>query len=306
MTHILQETWFDEAVEQAYVAGIKSQIEMGQLDAAQAQLLADIADIGSALAPMCAELPDKIVVDGWDELSEIMAEYEGEEPITALHCLLSNPPDLAFEDRDTIFQPELDVALYSDVLYPFSEASRDSLFAEIQLPDRQWYGQGEDIEAYLELNGMGQFNTTLLRHKRQYHFRDQMHALDAMNGENADLVPLLYIEFVMCALLRAVMFHQAIKAKVDSAGLPGNVPVIVGMDNMKFNIATVYVPKIRVQKAVAKPVADLVIPIKRAVLTHPEEVVVVSLRQRIVEQAAATEEKPGFFKRLFGFGRRAA
>lgn len=306
MTHRLQETWFDADVEQAYITEIKSLIETGQLDAAQARLLADIADIGSSLSPMCAELPSKIVLDGWDELSEVMAEYEGEEPITAVHCLFYNPPDLAFENRDTVFQPELDVALYSDANYAFSEASRDALFAEIQLPDRPWYGQGEDIEAYLELNGMGQFNTTLLRHKRQYHFRDQQHALDAMTGENPDLVPLLYIEFVMCALLRAVLYHRAIKAKVDSIGLPGNVPVIVSMDNMKFDISTVYVPKVRVQKAAVKPVADLIIPIKRAVLTVPDEEPVVSLRQKVIAQSAANEEKPGFFRRLFGFGKKAA
>jgi hypothetical protein len=306
MTHIFQQTWFDAAVEQAYVAEITAQIQAGQLEAALARLLADIADIGSALAPICADLPGKIVLDGWDELAEVMAEYEGEEPITAVHCLLYNPPDLVFEDRDTIFQPELDVALYSDVLYPFSEVKRDALIVEIQQPDRPWYGQGEDIEAYLELNGMGQFNTLLLRHKRQYHFRDQQHALDAMTGENPDLVPLLYIEFVMCALLRTVLYHQAIKAKVDSDGLPGNVPVIVSMDNMKFDVATVYMPKVRVQTAVVKPVADLIIPIKRAVLTVPEEVQVVSLRQKINQQAAENAVKPGFFRRIFGLGRKAA
>jgi hypothetical protein len=306
MTHQLQKTWFDADVEQAYIAEIKSLIEAGQLDAAQTRLLADIADIGSSLSPICAELPSKIIIDGWDELSEVMAEYEGEEPITAVHCLLYNGTDLAFEDRDTIFQPELDVALYSDANYAFSAANRDALFAEIQLPDRPWYGQGEDIEAYLELNGMGQFNTTLLRHKRQYHFRDQQHALDAMTGENPDLVPLLYIEFVMCALFRAVLYHHAIKQKVDSTGLPGNVPVIVSMDNMKFDISTVYVPKVRVQKAAAKPVADLIIPIKRAVLTVPDEEPVVSLRQKVIAQSAANEEKPGFFRRLFGFGKKAA
>jgi hypothetical protein len=302
MTHILQETWFDAAVEQAYVAEIRGLIEAGKLDAAQKRLLADIADLGSPLAPMCTALPGKIAIDGWDALSELINEYEG-EPLTAAHFLLYNPPDLAFEDRDTVFEPQLDVALYSDEHFAFSEADRDSLFAEVQLPDRPWYGMGEDIEAYLEINGMGVFNTALLRHKRQYHFRDQQHALDAMTGENPDLVPLLYIEFVMCALLRAVLFHQAVKAQLDTLGLPGNIPAIVSMDNMKFDISTVYAPKVRVEKAAIKPVADLVIPIKRSVLPPIEEVRVVSLRRTISQEP---EEKPGFFKRLFGFGKRAA
>jgi hypothetical protein len=302
MTHILQEQWFDEAVEQAYIAGITAQIEAGQLAQAQARLLADIADIGSALAPVCAALPEKIAVDGWDALCESINEFEG-EPISAAHFLLFNPPDLAFEDRDTVFEPELDVALYSDTVYAFSVGDRDTLLAECQLPDRPWYGCGEDIEAYLELNGMGGFNTTVLRHKRQYHFRDQMHALDAANGENPELVPLLYIEFVMCALLRTVLFHRAIKDMVDSHGLPGNIPAIISTDNMKFDITSVYMPKARVEKAAIKPVADLVIPIKRSVLPPIEEVRVVSIRQSIVQEP---EEKPGFFKRLFGFGRKAA
>jgi hypothetical protein len=303
MTHILQEQWFDAAVEQAYVAEIGSLIETGKLDEAQSRLLSDIADLGSSLAAMCASLPSRIEIDGWDELTEIMAEYEG-DPITALHLLFSNPSDLAFEDRETVFEPELDLALYSDALYRFSEADRDTLFAESQQTDQPWYGQGEDIEAYLEIKGMGAFNTALLRHKRQYHFRDQMHALDAMTGENPDLVPLLYIEFVMCALYRAVLFHQAVRAKVDTMGLPGNIPVIVSMDNMKFDISTVYIPKARVAKVAVKPVVDLNIHIKRAVLEVPAEEKAPSLRQFVAEAEAA--EKPGFFKRIFGFWRKAA
>jgi hypothetical protein len=302
MTHILQQSWFDADVEQAYIAEIKGLIEAGRLEAAQKRLLAEIADLGSPLGPMCASLPEKIAIDGWDALTELLDEYEG-EPITAAHFLLYNPPDLVFEDRDAVFEPQLDVALYSDEHFAFSAADRDSLFAEVQRPDRPWYGMGEDIEAYIEINGMGAFNTALLRHKRQYHFRDQQHALDAMTGENPDLVPLLYIEFVMCALLRAVLFHQAVKAQLDTAGLPGNIPAIVSMDNMKFDISAVYAPKVQVEKSAIKPVADLVIPIKRSVLPPVEEVRVVSLRQTISREP---EEKPGLFRRLFSFGRKAA
>jgi hypothetical protein len=304
MTHVLQQQWFDPAVEQSYVASITAQIQNGDLDAAQARLLADIEDIGSTLAPLCASLPGKIRIDGWDDLIETIEEYEG-DPISAVHLMLMNPADLTFEDRDRVFEPELGIALYSDTYYAFSKADRDTLFAESELPDRDWFGQGEDIEVYVDMMGMGALNTALLRHKRQYHFRDQMHALDAMNGEDPDLVPLLYIEFVMCALYRAVLFHQAVKARVECDGLPGNIPVIAGMDNMKIEVSTVYMPKARVPRSGGKPAADLVIPIKRMVQLpeFPEVQPKLTLRQAI---NAEPEEKPGFFRRLFGFGSRAA
>lgn len=281
MTNNLQNDWFDESVEQAYVADIRTLIEGGNADKAAEKLLTDIKSLDTQLSSQCLYLRPE--VDGWDEMSEAINDYEG-DPITAVHIMLSNDDDLSFEDRDAVFEPLLEAALYSDEFYPFSKGDIEAIRAESLLPDRPWYGQGEDMEIFLEFIGMGEFNTALLRHKRQYFFRDEMHELDKLQGMAEGIVPLPYIEFMLCSMYRTVLYHQAIKSLVDSKGLPNNIPVLVGTHNMKFNATSVYQP-IHGEKIIVKEMADLNIPIKREVIVEPEVGEVRTFRQKVLGES---------------------
>ncbi len=298
MNHPLQKAWADEAVEKDYFCRIEAMIHGGDLDAAADILLADLAAIDSPLAELCRNLSeDAVDIAGWEEIGDAIAHYEG-DPVTAVHIMMSNEPDLVFEDKDRTHQPDVEVVFYSDEYLPFSTLGREELLAETLRGDEaEWYGQSEDIEVYLEINGLGPLNTALLRHKRQYYLRDQMHVLDEVNGLSADTAPLLYVEYCLAALLRAVRYHQAVKALVDGYGLRGNVPVIVGMHNMRFNLASVYIAKATNVVAIART-AKLAVTIKRNMEEIPEEVSGASLRQRV--QVEEPEETPGFFRRLFG------
>lgn len=278
MTHTLQNDWFDESVERAYVAEIRTLIEAGNADEAAEKLLTDIQSLDTELSSQCLYL--KTEVDGWQEMSEAISDYEG-DPISAVHVMLSNDDDLSFEDRDAVFEPLLEAVLYTDELYPFSTVDVDAIRAESLLPDRPWYGQGEDMEIFLEFIGMDEFNTALLRHKRQYFFRDEMHELDKLQGMTEGIVPLPYIEFMLCSMYRTVLYHQAIKSLVDSEGLPNNIAVLVGTYNMKFDAASVYMPTNDVKIAV-KEMADLNIPIKREVIVEPEAAEGRTFRQRVL------------------------
>lgn len=296
MNHPLQTTWFDADVEAEYLKRIVALVHAGDLDVAAEKLLEDLADIDSPVGELCLNLTDDTVeLCGWEEIGDSIAQYEG-EPITAVHIVMSNEADLVFEDKSLTHDPLVEVVFYSDEHLAFSKLSREELLIESLKDDAEWYGQSEDVEAYLEINGLGQLNTALLRHKRQYFFRDQMHTLDAAQGLAADIVPLPYIEFRLAAMLRAVRYHQAIKDLIDGYGLYGNIPVIVGMYNMQIEIGSVYIPKTAKVIELAK-VAKLAITIKRNTEEAPVEISGSALRQNLT---AEPEEQRGFFRRLFG------
>lgn len=297
MEHHLQKAWADEAAENAYFQRIEAMVHAGDLDAASAILEEDLASLDTPLGQLCRDLSEEAVdIAGWEELGDSITQYEG-EPITAVHIMISNEPDLVFEDKSVTHHPMIEVMFYSNEHLPFSEMSREELLAESLKEDESWWGQGEDMEAYLEVNGLSQLNTALLHHKRQYYFRDQMHVLDEANGLASDTAPLLYIEFRLASMLRAVRYHQAVKALVEGFGLRKNVPVLVGMHNMKPEISSVYLAKSAVIVEMAR-IPKLAVTIKRNVEDIPEEFSGSSLRQRVLVEAE--EERPGFFRRLFG------
>ncbi len=296
MEHHLQKTWIDADVEADYLNQITAMVHAGDLDAAAEKLLDDLTDLDTPVGEMCRELSeDSVEISGWEEIGDAISLFEG-EPITAVHILMSNDTDLAFEDKNLQQNPLVDIAFYSDENLAFSTLDREQLLAESLREDPSWYGQSEDIEVYLEINGLGPINTALLHHKRQFYFRDQMHVLDEANGLASDIVPLLYVEYRLAAMFRAVRYHQAVKDLLDGYGLYGNIPVIVSMDNMRLEIGSVYTPK--TAKVVEQvKVAKLAIVIKRTVEEEaPAEVIGSRLRENLSPEP---EKKPGFFRRLF-------
>jgi hypothetical protein len=297
LEHNFQKTWIDADVEAEYLNQITAMIHAGDLDIAAEKLLEDLTDIDSPIGDICRDLTeDSVEISGWEEIGDAIAAYEG-DPITAVHILMSNEVDLAFEDKNLQHNPIIDIAFYTDEIVAFSKLNRDELLAESLGEDPKWYGMSEDIEVYLEINGLGPLNTALLRHKRQFYFRDQMHALDEANGLAEDTVPILYIEYRLAAMLRAVRYHQAVKDLLNGYGLYGNIPVIVSMDNMRLEIGSVYMPKIAKVVEQVKT-AKLAINIKRTVEEEaPAEVVGSRLRENLSPEP---EKRPGFFRRLFG------
>jgi hypothetical protein len=296
LTHKFQTEWFDADVEAAYLQRIETWVHAGDLDIASETLMADIETLGTPLAQMCMDLSeDAVEISGWEEIVDAIAAFEGDDPITAVHIVMSNEDDLVFEDKNITQNPDAEVVFYTDEHLPFSALSRDELLAETLEQNPEWFGKCEDVEVYLELNGLGNLNTALLRHKRQYYFRDEQHVLDAAEGRAVDEVPLPYIEFRLCAMLRAVRFHQAVKNLLDGYGISGQIPVIVGMHNMRLEIGSVYQPKqVKVQKIASAP--KLAITIKRNLEEEEPELIGSSLRRLAVTEP---EEKVGFFRRLF-------
>jgi hypothetical protein len=299
MQHPLQKAWVNVADEQDYVRAIEAMVHDGQLDAAAARLTQDISTIGGPVADLCRNIAqENTILEGWDDLNTAISQYEG-DPITAVHIIVSNAADLVFEAKSDLYEPIVDVAYYSDAHLAFSALSRDEILAESLTHAPAWYGQSEDIEAYLDFKGLAPLNTALLRHPTQYFLRPQV-------GEPAiSEAPIAYVTYVLASLFRAICVHKAIKTRLDQDGVTGNIPVIVGIDNIRHAIGSVYQSQVAYATA-APEVASLALKIKPREIEVSPEISGTSIRRRLAEQAAndGEDEEPtapvGLIKRLFG------
>ncbi len=293
MGHPLQSVFETAAGEQAYGAEIAHLIEADRLSDAEAKLTADLALLDTPVAQMCRAMTlDTIAVEGWPEMMSALAQYEG-DPVGAFHIVLANEADLAFSPKG-LYDPQIFVGFYANACFPFVGSSREAILAELQAETPAWFGNTEDIESYFEVSGFAEINTALLRHKTQFHFRPA-------EGEPPAEVPVDYVEFVLASSFRALRFHQAVKALLDEQGIPGNIPVIVGMENMRPEIASVYLPKIELAANDAET-ASLVIPMKpRAAQDVVELPTGSSIRRKLLEAPAEDDEPEaprGFLSRI--------
>lgn len=293
----LQQIFSSEDGERAYSDAIAALIRDGRLAEADAKLMADVACTGSALAHLCAAAPaPSVAVSGWDDVVEAVEIFEG-DPITAIGIILWNEVETAVGKQEA-YEPALDLSFYSDASFPFSTASKDEILAENTSAYTVWEGQGEDIEAYIEIEGLAALNQALLNHKHRIHLR-------ALEDEAPTVAHPEYIAFVLASWVRVLRFHQAVQAQLDAKGLPGAIPVIMGSHNIKpFLGATLY--PARIIEAKSTNLAELTIKRTVAQVAKPEAPTGATIRQRVVEEAANdTEPAPvrrGFFARLFGRG----
>jgi hypothetical protein len=294
--HRLQAQFETVDGEHDYVCRVKALIENGALAEADALLQADLMGIDNPIANTARATPAHAVnLTGWGELSSSIAQYEGDD-IAAITIGIGNDPDLAFE-KQPIFDPYVMLGLYANSAYDFEQASNAAIKAECASEEPAWAGQEEDIEVYLEVEGLGPLNTALIRHKNQYFFRDAV-----AEGEGIAPVPMDYIAFTLACLVRTLRFHQAIRARLDNDGLPTSIPVIAGMINMRHDVTTVH-KSAKHAEIMAQNVASLVIKPKVAIAAIPQAPSGNSLRQRIANEIAnedAAEPKPQPRKSFMG------
>jgi hypothetical protein len=295
MQHRLQAEFASAEGEARYVDHLRKLAAGGYLEAAEGILVTDLAALDTPLAQACARLTrDEVVLTGWPELIDAIAQFEG-DPITGVTIGMANDADLAFE-KGQLHASYLLLGLYTDEFYSWSSATRDEILAELEEPRPRWGGSEEDIEVYLELEGLEAVNTALIHHKHRFFLRDG----------NPDLAPAGYVEYVLASWLRAVRFHQAVAAEVAEHGLPGNIPVASGTVDMKPELAAVHFPE-KASEVGQVEFASLV----KAVPRRTAEVIEFerpNIRQQIAaansepteEEEAA--ERPGLFGRMFGRG----
>ena len=304
----LQVRFLEAADERAWVEEMCELLSAGRAAEADARLETELAGFDGALARTCkAIFAADVVLEGWDDLLPVLAEWEG-PPITAITLGLTNPPDLVFEAGKT-HEPDLLLGLYSDEAFPFSRASKADLLAECAKELPAWAGAEEDVEFYCTLSGLAELNTALINCKHRRFLRD---GRDGVEGR----APGGYVEYVLGSWLLATRFLQATERAVADHGLPAGCRLIAGTVEVNADFVTVLgaeLPEARVSAPSSPPAepgfAPLTIKpwVPREDPTADGSASGPTLRQRLtpVEPAPTRQPRRGLLARLFGRLRRA-
>ena len=228
--HELQTQFATQEGEDAWNAVMHEHFHTGSLDEAQAYLVAQLESLGTELATRCLiDDPDRVSISGWEELREAIELHEG-DPISGVTLAIANEADRAFE-KGQVHHPYMMLGLYSDDPYSFSRAGTQDLIGEASGEEGPaWAGYDEDIEVFLECEGLDAINTALVHHKERHFFRD----------EAPEQAPARYVEYVVACWWRALLFHRAVEKICAQKPLPNQVPVLAGMVDMKPDVIAVH------------------------------------------------------------------
>lgn len=302
--HPLQLTFLDEAGEAAWIEEMRALLSAGRTGDADARLAGELAGFDGALARLCKQTPAAdVVLDGWDDLLPILAEWEG-PAITAITLGLTNPPDLVFEAGRT-HDPELLLSLYSDESFAFSRASRADIVAECAKECPGWAGAEEDVEFHCTLPGLAELNTALVNCKHRRFLRD---GRDGVEGR----APGGYVEYVLGCWLLAMRFLQAAERAIAEHGMPTGCHLIAGTVDINADFVTVLgkerpsaLNAANLTASSEPSFAPLTIKpwVPREDPTADQAASGPTLRQRLAPAEApppAEAPRRGFFARLFG------
>ena len=298
--HDLQQLFATAEAEQAYEDHLRALFAAGDLDAVEDLLAVSIALVDGEVARLCRELRrEDVVVTGWEDLVAAIEQHEG-EPVAGLTLAIANELDLAFEKGQT-HDPYVMLGLYTDEAYPFSSASAEQLLAECSAEIPAWAGHDEDVELYLAVEGLGPLNTALLFHKQRHFFRD----------DNPEKAPLRYVDYVLGCWWRALRFQQAVAAEYARHALPGGIPAIAGMVEMRPEVMAVHMTAVRAAEPVAERrsegaelgmMSGVDLIQRKPFEEEAGELTGASLRRRFANsepEIEEIEEKPGLLGRLF-------
>jgi hypothetical protein len=296
--HELQQRFASAEGEAGWEAELRALFEAGELDEVHARLEPALVALDSEFGDMCLAItPDQVTITGWDELVEAIQEHEGEEPIAAMTVAIANEADRAFE-KGQVHHPYMMLGLYTDDPFNFSDASAADLLAQTKAEDGPaWDGWDEDIEVYLDLDGLDRLNTALLHHKQRHFFRD----------DAPDKAPLRYVEYVLGCWWRALLYQQAVASECAIHGLPGGIPIVSGMVDMRPEIVMVHGIGARTvereRETEVKPAAPIIAAdfIQVRTIEEVKELTGSDLRRRVVETGQEDEApRKGLMARLFG------
>jgi hypothetical protein len=245
MTHVLQTTFSSAAGEAAWEETLRNLFEQRNLAEAERILRTALIASGGEMMRLCRRATiASVEIIGWEELAEAVALHEG-APITGATLAMGNEPDLAFE-KGSLHRPYMMLGLYSDEAWDWSAAGPEEALEQCRAESPAWADGDEDIEAFLEIEGLDELNTALIHHKQRHFIREQADAP----------APLRYVEFVLGCWWRALRFHQAAAVQLDRIGLGTNVPVISGLIEMRPEVVAVHWPVVRQVPAASPAVSE--------------------------------------------------
>lgn len=299
--HELQTQFATAEGESDWTGAMHALFHAGDLDEAQRQLTLHLETLETELATRCLiDDPARVRITGWDELREAIELHEGES-ITGVTLAIANEADRAFE-KGQVHHPYMMLGLYNDEPFAFSRADTATLVEQTLAEDGPaWAGYDEDIEVFLECEGMSAINTALVHHKERHFFRDNapQHA------------PRRYVEYVLACWWRALLFHRAVETICQKQPLPNGVPVLAGMVDMKPDVVAVHgmgtgARQVAPTESEGPQMAEMLpanMITRREIVEEKEPPSGTDLRRRIAETGQEDEpEKKGLMARIFGRG----
>lgn len=245
MTHPLQTTFATAAGQAAWEEKLRDLFERRELAQAERVLRRALIATRGEMMDLCRRTTlDRVEITGWAELVEAVALHEG-APVTGATIALGTELDPG-SGRETAHGPFMMLGLYTDEAWHWSSARSDEALEQCREESPAWAGQDEDIEAFLEIEGLDAINTALVHHPYRDFIRE--------DGP-ASLAPLGHVEFVLGCWWRALRFHQAVAVQLDRHGLRGPIPVISGLIGMHPEVVSVHWPIVR-PAALAQPLAS--------------------------------------------------
>lgn len=295
--HDLQLQFATAEGEEAWEAEMRDLFEAGNLDGIHAILDPALQQLDSDFGRMClATTPEGVTIAGWPELVEAIEAHEG-DTISGVTLAIANDADRAFE-KGGLHHPFMMLGLYTDEAFAFSKAGEAELLAQVRAEDGPaWAGYDEDIEVFLDIDGLDRLNTALLHHKERHFFRD----------DAPEHAPLRYVEYVLGCWWRALLFQQAVTSECTIHGLPGGIPVLAGTVEMRPEIVMVHGIGARtiqpertteVRECAPMLAADF---IQVRPVEEEKELTGLELRRRVSETGQEEEDAPkrGLLSRIF-------
>lgn len=295
----LQELFASAEGEGRWEAELRALFAVGELGAAADMLEQGLHPLGTELARRCLALrPEAVALTGWEELVEAITMHEG-EPVTGITLAIANESDRVFE-KGQMHHPYLLLGIYTDHGFAWSGASREELLAQCHAEEPAWAGHDEDIEVHLDIEGLDALNTALLHHKQRHFFRD----------DNPAKAPARYVEYVLGCWWRALLYQQAVATECAIHGLPGAIPVVSGMVDMRPEAISVHEggqSPLEGKLGEGPEMGEIIAAdfIRRGPAEEVKELIGHDLRRRVMAETAEPEPEPererrGLLARIFG------
>ena len=232
MTTDLETQFSTDEGEKNYFTPIADLIRAERHDLAKERLIADLASLRVPLAQLCLETQNDVIdLKDWDRLQQTIFHHASNGVLCTAVSL-----DLCNQGTDQItpegwFEPNVEVAFYTDDYFPFSTRSREEILAEnascTGSSPVPWHGCMADIEMFMmPVVGLAQLNSAVENNNQLYTRR---------------CAPAEYVGWRLAKWFRALRYHETVKRYLDQEGLARHLPVIVGSYASPF-LEAVYFP----------------------------------------------------------------